>query len=60
MVFKKTKKHALGLLPSRAASAWLFSHSIHALRLTFCLQPQKVSKKCRSPNYVLHPIIFDI
>jgi len=24
------------------------------------LQPKKVSKKGRSPNYVLHPIIFEI
>jgi hypothetical protein len=26
----------------------------------FYLQPQKISKKGRSPNYVLHPIIFEI
>jgi hypothetical protein len=34
-----------------------FSIGIPAKRLTFYLQPQKVSKKGRSPNYVLHPII---
>jgi hypothetical protein len=28
--------------------------------LTFLLQPKKVSKKGRSPGYVLHPIIFEI
>jgi hypothetical protein len=27
---------------------------------TFYLQPQKVNKKGRSPNYVLHPIIWQI
>jgi hypothetical protein len=28
--------------------------------LTFLLQPKKVSKTGRSPNYVLHPIIWQI
>jgi hypothetical protein len=28
--------------------------------LTFLLQPKKVSKKGRSPNYVLHPTIWQI
>jgi hypothetical protein len=37
-----------------------FSIGILAKRFTFYLQPQKVNKKGRSPNYVLHPIIFNI
>jgi len=48
-------KHALTLTASMR-----FSIGIPAKRLTFYLQPQKVSKKGRSPNYVLHTIIFEI
>ena len=44
----KLIKHMLCILQSRAASAWLFSNEIPFVRLTFCLQQHKVSKKCRS------------
>jgi hypothetical protein len=51
----KDLKHALKLSDSTR-----FSIVILTKRLTFCQQQQKVSKKCRSPNYVHHPIISDI
>jgi hypothetical protein len=48
-------KHGLRL----PASMQLFD--CHPCQTTyFFLQPNKVGKKGRSPNYVLHPIIFDI
>jgi hypothetical protein len=37
-----------------------FLNPVPWVQLTFYLQPQKVSKKGRSPNYVLHPIIYEI
>jgi hypothetical protein len=43
-----------------APSSLMFSHRIPSVRLTFFLQAKKVSKKARSPNYVLHPIIYEI
>jgi hypothetical protein len=49
-------KHALSL----TAVLGSFSHRIPSVRFTFYLQPLKVNKKGRSPNYVLHPIILDI
>jgi hypothetical protein len=54
-IFYTALKHALTLTASMR-----FSIGIPAKRLTFCLQPQKVSKKGRSPSYVLHPIIRKI
>jgi hypothetical protein len=59
-IFYTKLKHALRLLPSRAASPWQVSHRIPSVRPTFLLQPKKVGNKSRSPNYVLHPIISDI
>jgi hypothetical protein len=60
LVFYIELKHALRLLPSRTASARQVSHRIPSVRPTFLLQPKKVGKKGRSPNYVLHPIILDL
>jgi hypothetical protein len=42
----------------RLPSSMTFSHKIPSMRLTFCQQQQKVSKKCRPPNNALLPLIF--
>jgi hypothetical protein len=58
--FYNTLNHALRLLHSRAVSAWQVSQRILSVRRTFFLQAKKVSKKARSTDYVLHPIIYEI
>jgi hypothetical protein len=60
--------HACGLAFFKSAKACAdaylhpcsFSIGIPAKRPTLFLQAKKVSKKARSPNYVLHPIIYEI
>jgi hypothetical protein len=54
-IFYKTLKHALPLTASMR-----FTIGNPCQTTYFYLQPQKVSQKGRSPNYVLHPIIFEI
>ncbi|MFT4807987.1 MAG: hypothetical protein ACJAWT_001680 [Glaciecola sp.] len=52
-------RHALRLRhPARRPHDVFVSNPFESL--TFLLQPKKVSKKGRSPGYVLHPIIFEI
>ncbi|WP_293748500.1 hypothetical protein [uncultured Paraglaciecola sp.] len=59
-------KRAFGFLFEDKAFAnayclpWQVSHRIPSVRPTFLLQPKKVGKKGRSPNYVLYPIISEI
>jgi hypothetical protein len=61
MVFIKTKKAFAGAYCPPARRPHGFFHTASILYdLFFAFSSKKVSKKRRSPNYVLHPIIYDI